>query len=175
MAAECAERLGLQVREEVTFLQGFGGGVKAAHCTSNFQLAIDGIELNVKALVTLCDISDADLILGQPAIGESGVTMVVHEGLARFLRSSDGGEKSPELRETLETVLNSVTLEGANTRRRAVLSQDVAVAPGVMEMVGVIIEGAQPGEEVYLEHKVFGDGDGRNMVAIPSGVLCKWC
>lgn len=133
-------------------MQGFGGGLAAAHRISNFQIVIDGVEFNVEALVTLCDISDADLFLGQPAIGESGVTLVVQEGVAKLCRH-DGASK--ELRGTTEAELRNISLEEVNTRRRAVLSQDVAVATGMTKRVGVTIEGAQPGEEVYMEYKVF--------------------
>ncbi|KAJ8931936.1 hypothetical protein NQ314_015108 [Rhamnusium bicolor] len=72
--------------------------------------------------------------------------------MARFNMYGDAGDES---REKVEAELRSISLEEANTRHRVVLSQDITLAPGVTGMVGVIIEDAQPGEEVYMERKVF--------------------
>lgn len=73
MSANCAARLDLEVELRLPLLRGFG----RADGSSKFTLTLDGIDIEMEALVTRCDISNTDLISGQPALAEDGVSPVV--------------------------------------------------------------------------------------------------
>lgn len=77
MADECAERLRLGFVERATLLKGFGDGPGIVHCQVHFTCDIDGMAMDICVLVTLCDISEADIVLAQKAIGAPGKALVV--------------------------------------------------------------------------------------------------
>ncbi|XP_031329824.1 uncharacterized protein LOC116160702 [Photinus pyralis] len=85
-----ARRLGLGKRREGTgvVLSGFGGGQVVALGEAWFTAEVDGIDLEVKALVADVDVGDIELLLGQSSLDVPGVTMVVRDGKA--LLSDEG-------------------------------------------------------------------------------------
>lgn len=80
--------------------------------------------MSITALVTLCDISSADLILGQPAIGEKGIVMEVRNNKVTFVK--EAGVEDPFKGICLED-------EGVDKRYHVILEEDVVSTAAPVE------------------------------------------
>ncbi|XP_044262773.1 uncharacterized protein LOC123010135 [Tribolium madens] len=144
---------------------GFGGVKGAAHGIVTTKLKMDNVCLKIEAWATLCDISNADIILGQPALKANGLVVVIRDGRATLIKSDSETEKIGEFFANLDIC------EDDDGRPKVRLAEDLYLNPGETEMVKVDIEDAPRGRSVVVDVKLV-DDDGA-MVAIPSYTLTQ--
>ncbi|XP_030762281.1 uncharacterized protein LOC115887098 [Sitophilus oryzae] len=72
--------------------QDFGGGTFTVKGEVKLPIIVDGIAIDVKAVIADCDLFGADLLLGQPALATPGVTLTVTDGKAKLTRVDPAAE-----------------------------------------------------------------------------------
>ena len=89
--ATCAVVLkeGATVEHTDVMLRGFGGGQTKALGRAKLQVTIDGVRLDIEALVTDQDLAKADVILGQPTFSATDVLLSVTGGKAVLSRRKE--------------------------------------------------------------------------------------
>lgn len=69
LSRRSVESLGkLAISNSHQVLRGFGGGMCMAKGEANLPISIYGVSLEVNVLIADCDLSGADLLLGQPTL-----------------------------------------------------------------------------------------------------------
>lgn len=56
---------------------------------TSFNVVIDDIEFDLDIIIVNCSLSNADLLLGQPALERPGVVLTVTDGKAKLTKLTD--------------------------------------------------------------------------------------
>ena len=157
---QCIERLsGCKVRPTIAILRGFGGGLVPGTAEATFCVNVEGVELQIDAVVVDHDLSGVDLIIGQPAL-QGNVVLQVREGRVSLSRPED-------LIQAIQ--LDEGDLTDEERRYPVRMVSDMTIHPGSQSMVPVQVDGpAKMGELVVLalRHEECG-----TWVAIPTTVI----
>ncbi|XP_050309043.1 uncharacterized protein LOC126745315 [Anthonomus grandis grandis] len=140
----------LAITPTLVTLKGFAGGVTVKGEVV-IPVVIDGVELVVKALIADCDLSGADLLLGQPALAIPDVQLTVQGGKAVLSRI-----------ETVQEFISRITLVDddliAKITKRVLALQDLVVQPGESADILVVVEGAHMGERCWIPARRYENG-----------------
>ncbi|GJQ88225.1 hypothetical protein Trydic_g13216 [Trypoxylus dichotomus] len=142
-----ADALRLELQPSDVILRGFGGASTVAIGETTMSVTIDGVRLRITALVMSCDLVSADLVIGQSALAQQGVTLLLWEGKTTLACGEDLSEVFRQLAVVEETERCIVALKKA------------VVLPAMTGMaVPVTIEGGRPGDVVDMPGRMVNDG-----------------
>lgn len=143
----CVDTLALVLIPNNTVLRGFGGGTTVDIGEISLTVSIDGVKL--KALVTLCDLAGADLVIGQPGLVQEEVTLVVRKGKVTLACGED-----------LHEVFRHLTLTEKSNHYVIRLIEAAVIPPITTVMLPVGVEGGRLGETVEILSRVLREQGG---------------
>lgn len=117
LTSEVATLLGLEAKPASVTLKGFSGGCINSNGEVEFELEIDDLRMTCNAYLTDTDMSDVNLLIGQPVINSEGVSLVVHEGKATLQKELN--------------FLSNLDAAEANNRFRVVTAASESLPPGI--------------------------------------------
>lgn len=136
----------IKVDPSSVVLQDFGGGTCTVKGEVKLPIIVDGIAIDVKAVIADCDLFGADLLLGQPALATPGVTLTVTDGKAKLTRVDPAVE-----------MIQQITLEDdkAMALRKVLCLEDTSMDPGEEADLLVVVYGGKQGEKYWVPVKRF--------------------
>lgn len=161
----CIRRLGLAMKPNHTCLRGFGGFVTNALGEVEIRLTVDGVDLEVKALVTSYELAGAEVFLGQPVWAAQGVALVVRGGRATLYKN-----------ETVEEVFRNLTLADTTDAESELpkcvirVAENMTVCAGEVRPIWVEAEDVGAMEMILFEERAFSE-NGATLVIYEGGIV----